>query len=107
MTATKRSATDGGGTLEITTSFPPIPPWLPALVRPVIEIDGERHKRYWGTHSFAVAPGKHTVKAWHRWFFFRRCHLSTTRVDVPDGGVVRLRWATPIAVMAPGRWTRR
>ena len=81
------------------------PPWLQALVFPVIEIDGERHKRYWGTHSFEVAPGRHTVRAWHRWFFFSQCHFSETRVDVSANSTVRLRWSTPMMVMSPGEWS--
>jgi len=93
-------------TLEIKTSFMLFPPWLQALVCPVIEIDGTRHKKYWGTHAFSVSPGKHTVKAWHRWFFFSQCHLSKITVDVADGATTRLQWATPMMVSAPGKWSR-
>ena len=92
--------------LEIKTSFPPLPPWLQALVCPVVEIDGTPHKKYWGTYSFKVAPGSHTVRAWHRWFFFRQCHLSEITVDVPENTTVRLRWATPVMVKSPGEWSR-
>ncbi len=93
-------------TLEIKTTFMPFPPWLQALVSPVIEIDGTRHKKYWGTHSFQVPPGKHTIRAWHRWFFFSQCHLSETEVDVAENTTVRLHWATPMMVMSPGKWSR-
>jgi len=93
------------GTLEIKTSFFPLA--LPqALVFPVIEIDGTPYRKYWGTHSFHVPPGRHTVKAYHRWFFFRQCHLSEITVEVPENQTVRLRWATPIMVMSPGKWSR-
>ncbi|HEX9792835.1 MAG TPA: hypothetical protein VGC54_02530 [Planctomycetota bacterium] len=98
---------DANTSLEIQTSFLPLPPWSQALVRPVIEIDGTCHKQYWGTHTFPVAPGPHTVRAWHRWFVFRRCHLSRIKLEVAENTTVRLRWATPVAVMAPGKWSRR
>ena len=81
------------------------PPWLQALVCPVIEIDGTRHKQYWGTHSFKVAPGSYTIRGWHRWFFFSRCHLSETKVDVTENATVRLHWAATVAVTAPGKWS--
>ena len=93
-------------TLEIKTSFMPLPPWLQALVCPLIEIDGAPHKKYWGTHTFKVTPGNHTIRAWHRWFFFSQCHLSEIKVDVPDNSTVRLHWATPVMVRAPGKWSR-
>jgi len=93
-------------TLEIKTSFLLLPPWLQALVCPVIEIDGTRHKKYWGIHPFKVTPGSHTIRAWHRWFFFSQCHLSEITVDVAENTTVRLQWATPVMVKSPGKWSR-
>jgi len=90
--------------LEIKTSFMPLPPWLQALVCPVIEIDGICHKKYWGTHSFKVIPGSHTIRAWHRWFFFSQCHLSEIKIDVSENTTVRLHWSTPVMVKSPGKW---
>jgi len=92
--------------LEIKTSFIPFPPWLQALVCPVIDIDGARYKKYWGTHTFKVTSGKHTVRAWHRWFFFSQCHLSEITVDVPEDTTLQLHWSTPIMVMSPGEWSQ-
>jgi len=95
-----------GTTLEIKTSFVPLPPWLQLFVTPVVEIDGTRHKTPWGTEWFKVEPGSHTVRAWHRWFFFSQCHLSEIEVDVPENTTVRLHWATPVMVMSPGKWSK-
>ena len=93
-------------TLEIKTSFILLPPWLQALVCPVIEINVTRHKKYWGTHTFNVAPGKCVVRAWHRWFFFSQCHLSEITVDVAENSTVRLKWSTPVMVRSPGQWSQ-
>ena len=91
--------------IEVKASFFPLSVFQ-TLCCPVIEIDGQRHKHYWGTHSFPVIPGRHVIKAWHRWFFFSKCHLSEITVDVAAGDTVRLHWSTPIMVMSPGKWTR-
>lgn len=95
---------DRAATIEIRTSHI----WFSVfqdLCSPVIEIDGESHKRSWGTHSFFVAPGQHEITAYHRWVFFSRAFESRVSVEVVDGVPLRLRWHTGWFVTSPGRWT--
>ncbi len=96
--------TGGTATIEIKTSYI----WfsfLQALCCPVIEIDGEPHKRHWGSHSFSVSPGQHAIKAYHRWVFFPQAYASTICVRVLEGQTLRLHWQTRWFVMSPSQWS--
>jgi hypothetical protein len=80
-------------------------PSLQVLARPVIEIDAEPRYGVWGCNSFVVAPGEHTLTAYHRWGVIRRAYASSTAVVVPEGQSVRLQWHTGWFVWSPGKWT--
>ena len=43
------------------------------FVKPRIEIDGQAHKRSWGTHRFKVTPGCHQISVYFPYFFLPRC----------------------------------
>lgn len=73
--------------------------------RPIVEIDGEPHEASWGTNTFTVSPGKHTLTAYHRWLFFPKAYKSSTTVDVADGQTLKLEWHTGGAVFSKGKWT--
>jgi hypothetical protein len=93
---------DTGAMIEVTTSHMPA---SVEAVSPIIEIDGQPHKGVWGLNAFAVAPGPHTVKAYHRWVVFKEAYASSTTVDVAEGQTVRLGWHTGAAVMKPAVWS--
>lgn len=75
------------------------------LVHPTIEIDGDPRVGNWGLNTFVVAPGPHTLKAYHRWLVFRQAYASSTIVDVAEGQTVRLGRRTGAAAFRPGRWS--
>jgi len=89
------------GKIRVTTKHQPMSVFQ-MLVKPVIEIDGERFKRWWGEHEFEVPVGAHTVKCYHRWFFFSKCHASEVDVKVLEGQTINLTWTTPLMVMSEG-----
>jgi hypothetical protein len=79
--------------------------YLQALSHPVIEIDGEPHRGKWGRNSFVVAPGQHTLKAYHPWGPVDQAYASSTSVNLLEGQTVRLRWQTAWSVNSPGQWS--
>lgn len=74
------------------------------LVKPIIEVDGEPREGAWGSNTLTVTPGRHTLKAYHRWFVFRQAYASSIEVDVVAGQTLRLGWRTGAAAFRPGRW---
>jgi hypothetical protein len=95
---------DTGATIEVTTSHMPASIAQEA-VSPTIEIDGQPHKGVWGLNTFAVTPGPHTVKAYHRWAVFKEAYGSSTTVEVAEGQTVRLGWHTGAAAFKPAVWS--
>ena len=95
---------DKTATIEVRTSYIWLS-FLQGLCRPVIEIDGMSLARDWGSHSFFVAAGQHTIKAYHRWMFFPQAFASSISVIAAEGQTIRLHWHTGWLVMSPGQWT--
>ncbi|MCE5203297.1 MAG: hypothetical protein ABFC80_04605 [Coriobacteriales bacterium] len=95
---------DSTGTIEITTKHMKGSVAQEAF-NPIIEIDGEPHVAQWGANTFTVAPGHHTLKAYHRWLMFPQAYASSTDVDVAAGETVRLEWRTGGAVFSHGKWS--
>lgn len=93
-----------GATIEVTTSHM-AGSVAQEAVNPTIEIDGQPFVGRWGVNPFTVAPGRHTVKAYHRWLVFKEAYASTTTVDVAPGQTVRLEWHTGAAAFSPAKWT--
>lgn len=60
------------------------------LASPVVEIDGVTHViSWWGTHSFVVAPGQHTVRVWYKRHDSTAGHAAL-RVVLGPGETLRL-----------------
>jgi hypothetical protein len=95
---------DETATIEVTTSHMPGSVAQEA-VNPTIEVDGVPQQGKWGLNVLAVAPGRHTLKAYHKWLVFREAYASTTTVDVAEGQTVRLGWHTGAAAFRPGVWS--
>ena len=91
-------------TIEVTTSHMPGSVAQEA-VNPIIEVDGEPRQGIWGLNTLSVAPGRHTLKAYHKWLLFREAYGSSTTVDVAAGQTVRLEWHTGAAAFKPAVWS--
>lgn len=96
--------TEGSATIQVTTSHMPGSVAQEA-VNPTIEIDGQPYQGIWGLNTFTVAPGQHTLKAYHRWLLFKEAYASSTTVEVADGQTVGLEWHTGAAAFRPATWT--
>ena len=95
---------DATATIEVTTSHMPASVAQEA-VHPTIEIDGQPQAGRWGLNTFAVSPGQHTIKAYHRWLVFKEAYASSTTIDVAEGQTVRLGWHTGAVVFRPAKWS--
>ena len=75
------------------------------LVHPTIEVDGEAKEYNWGVNTIDVTPGRHTLKAYHKWLVFSQAYGSNTTVDIAEGETVKLEWHTGAAAFRPGVWS--
>ena len=87
--------------VEVKTGFFPLA-FLLFACTPRIEIDGQVHKKYWGTHFFEVSPGQHIIKVYFRYLTMARCGENTIAVNVPAGAITRIRFNMPPWMGAKG-----
>jgi len=93
--------------LEIAAGYPAMSFAL-AMVKPRISVDGGPPVVWlWGSGTLPVSSGRHRVQCSFRWAFFSHAGNAELDVDVPDGGMVRLRYAPPpkMFVFNKGRLT--
>jgi hypothetical protein len=95
---------DGTATIEVTASHVP-GSVAQEVVNPIIEVDGAQRQGNWGLNTLTVSPGRHTLKAYHKWLLFREAYASSTTVDVAEGQTVRLEWHTGAAAFRPAVWS--
>ncbi|MDZ4169524.1 MAG: hypothetical protein U1E26_07700 [Coriobacteriia bacterium] len=91
--------------IEVTTSHVPGSTYQD-LVNPTIEVDGEPLQGAWGVNTLTVAPGRHTLKAYHKWLVFRQAYASSITVDVAPGQTLRLGWHTGYTAFRPAKWSQ-
>jgi hypothetical protein len=87
--------------IEVKTGFFPLAFFL-FFCTPRIEIDGQVHKKSWGTHFFEVSPGTHTITVYFGYFFMSRCGQNSISVNVPAGTVRHVRYNMPPWMFAKG-----
>ena len=94
------------GTLQVTTTYSP---WtfVYALCTPRLQLDGMgESKGPWGTSTWTVAPGPHTVRCWFTYLFITKAGDAATSIVVQPGEVVSLQYRAPFwAAFFTGRWT--
>ena len=87
--------------VEVKVGFFPLA-FLFLVCTPMIEIDGEAHKKYWGTHFFELDPGKHTIRIYFRYLFMSQCGANSIDVVVKDGETCRIKYYMPPWIFAKG-----
>ncbi len=75
--------------------------WMLFFCSPRIVIDGVTYKKYWGTHRFDVAPGKHTVEIFFL-YFFSKCGANSITLTVQSGGICRITYFMPPWIFSKG-----
>ena len=87
--------------VEVKVGFFPLAFFL-FFCTPRIDIDGQVHKKYWGTHFFELSPGTHKITVYFRYFVMARCGENSISVDVASGTVTRVRYNMPPWVFSKG-----
>ena len=87
--------------VEVNAGFFPLAFFL-FFCRPRIEIDGQVHKKSWGTHFFPLAAGRHTVKVYFGYFFMSHCGGNAIDIKVEEGSTTRIKYYMPPWMLAKG-----
>lgn len=87
--------------IQVKTAFFPLAFFL-FFCNPVIVIDRNPLKVYWGTRFFSVAPGKHTVKIYFRYFWMAECGANTIKVRVEPNQITNVSYFMPPFIFARG-----
>ena len=67
--------------------------------------DGPPVERPWGDTFIPTTPGRHVVRCYCPYLFYRYMGDSSVPVDVPPGGVVHVSWRAPWLAFLGGKWT--
>jgi hypothetical protein len=91
--------------IAVTTKFFPLA-FLLYFFKPKMHIDdGIAVQQPWGTHFFPVEPGRHSVRCYVPYLWYRTMGDNSTWVDVAPGQVVDVRWKSPWLVFLKGSFT--
>ena len=88
--------------IQVETSYPALAFLLSAFTTR-IAINGQRYELPWGTHTFPVGPGLHTVRVSFRYFLPSDAGGNEVEVDVQPGHTVRVSYRAPWLVFLKGR----
>jgi hypothetical protein len=79
--------------------------FLLLFTKPRLSIDGAlEQKASWGECWFPLPPGRHSVRCYVPYLWYRHMGDSTIEVDVPQTGSVKIQWMSPWLVFIAGKW---
>jgi hypothetical protein len=91
--------------IRVITKFSPLA-FLFYFARTRLHLDGGLAvDRPWGETAIPVQPGRHQVRCYCRWLFWRAMGDAAIVVDVPPGQLVNLVWRPPWLPFQAGQWT--
>ncbi|MFT5779897.1 MAG: hypothetical protein ACI837_002856 [Crocinitomicaceae bacterium] len=90
--------------VEIKTGFFPLA-WFLFFVTPVIEINNVRHTQKWGTSSFDVTPGKHTIHIYFPYLWRSMCGANHVNIEIQEGETKKINYHMPPWMFSKGRIT--
>jgi hypothetical protein len=88
--------------IEVKAGFFPLGFFLFACRPRIVIDDGEPEIRSWGTHTFAVSPGRHRVRVYFHYLFKPECGRNEREVEVQQGQVVKVTYYMWPWMFAPG-----
>ena len=88
--------------VEIKTEFFPLA-WFLFMVTPIIEIDGQKNKKSWGTSFWDLTPGDHVVKIYFPYFGMSQCGANQMTITVVEGQTARLSYNMPPLMLSKGK----
>ncbi|WP_067141248.1 DUF4240 domain-containing protein [Oceanivirga salmonicida] len=88
--------------IEIKTNFFPLAFFL-YLVTPVIEINGEKHKKKWGTTFFDLPAGKYKIKIYFKYMGMNECGSNEIIVSLLEGEHKKITYYMPTFMFMKGK----
>jgi hypothetical protein len=91
--------------IRVITKFFPLA-FLLFFCTPRIHLDGGPPvPRKWGETDIPVYPGRHQVRCYFRYLFYRAVGDNSIVVDVAPGQLVTVQWKAPWLVFLKGKWS--
>jgi hypothetical protein len=87
--------------IQVTAKFFPLA-FLLYATKPTVTVDGTPSVASWGTNSYDVSSGRHTVKVAFRYLWMKECGANSIEVDVPEGKTTKVRFYMPPWMLAKG-----
>ena len=72
---------------------------------PNVVINGEKHRRPWGTHSFDLPSGRYEVSVSYPWLFMSQCGKNTVHVELKAGEIKKVTYRAGLIRYLPGKIT--
>ena len=88
--------------IQVETSYPTLAFLLSAFNTRIV-INGQRYELPWGTNTFPVGPGLHSVRVSFKYFLPSDAGGNEVEVDVQPGRTVRVRYRAPWLVFLRGK----
>jgi hypothetical protein len=90
--------------LEVTVGHSPLA-FVYSLFIPTIAINGERHPKPWGVHSFELAPGDYEIAVSYPWLFLPECGRACVLVSLTPGEIKKVSYRAGLIRYLPGKIT--
>ncbi len=87
--------------IDVKTDFFPLA-WFLFACTPVVEINGQKHSKKWGTHFFELAPGDYTLKIYFPYMMQPQCGANQLQVTVSEGTTTKISYYMPPWMLAKG-----
>jgi hypothetical protein len=87
--------------INVKTSFFPLA-WILLFCKPVIEINGHKIKKSWGTSFFDLQPGEYHVKIYFAYVFKPECGANSINVSLRPGEVRNISFYMPPWMFSKG-----
>ena len=79
--------------------------FLLALFKPYMSVDaGTPTRDSWGSKFITLPAGRHSIRCYVSYLWYRHMGDSTIEVTVPPDGVVSVEWRAPWLVFIAGKW---
>lgn len=90
--------------LEVAVTHSPLD-FIYRLFTPTITINGNKQRKPWGVHSFALAPGDYEIAVSYPWFFAPECGKNSVRITLAHGEVKKVCCRAGHIRYLPGKMT--
>ena len=87
--------------IEVSTSFFPLAFFL-FFCTPIIEINGQKNRRSWGTYFFELKPGEYDIEIYFHYLFMPKCGANRIMLSIMDGQTRRIRFDMPMLMFEAG-----